>query len=94
MISEVGNFKAFSNGIVIVKFADRTMLTLNSKRMEVKIIRNTGDTSYVDLANTEGMSFQVNKIYITHAIDFQERTFFPEQWLAKQEYNKRVRDAL
>lgn len=73
----MGNFKAFSNGIVIVKFADRTMLTLNSKRMEVKIIRNTGDTSYVDLANTEGMSFQANKIYITHAIDFQERTFFP-----------------
>lgn len=87
----MGNFKAFSNGIVIVKFVDRSMLTMNSKRMEVKIIKRTGDSSYVDLANTEGMSFQANKTYICHAVDFQERTFFPEQWLAKQEYSKRVR---
>ena len=70
------------------------MLTLNSKRMDAKLIKNTGETCYVDLANNEGMSFQINKIYITHAVDFQERTFFPEQWFAKQEYNKRVREAL
>ena len=32
-IQNVGSFKAYSNGMVVGKFNDRTLLTLNSKKM-------------------------------------------------------------
>jgi hypothetical protein len=32
-LTDVGNLKAYSNGIIVVNFVDRSMLTLNAKRM-------------------------------------------------------------
>lgn len=70
-MADIGEFKAYSNGVITVNFVDRYLVTLNSKRMEVKIIKNNGETCFVDLSKNEGINYNDNKAYITYAVDFQ-----------------------
>jgi hypothetical protein len=53
--------------------------------MEAKIISGqNGETSLVNLDNPDSLSYKQNRVYIVPTLNFQEQTFYPEEWLAKQ----------
>lgn len=93
-IEGLGNFKAYSNGIIIAKFKNGGIVTLNSKRMDIKIIGATGSSTYIDLHNPHGISYEENRGYILPTTDFQERTFYPHEWMAKQRTNQEIQAVL
>lgn len=90
----VGQFKAYSNGSIVVNFVDRTLITLNSKKMEVKVLNSNGNSCYVDLGSTNGVNYQNNRAYIQPAVEFMERVFYPQQWAEKQEYNQQIEQVM
>ena len=83
-IEDVGNFKAYSNGIVIAKFNDRTLLTLNSKKMEIKLIDPVGNVIMIGLHNQNNYNYKKYGEYIKWITECQERIFYSEQWKRKK----------
>ena len=71
IIENVGNFKAYSNGMVVGKFSDRTLLTLNSKKMEVKLIDSLGNVFIIGLHNKNNYNYQKYREYIGWVTDCQ-----------------------
>lgn len=90
----VGLFKAYSNGSIVVSFVDRTLITLNSKKMEAKVLSSNGSNCYVDLSSSSGVNYQNNRAYIHPAVEFMERVFYPQQWAEKQEYSQQIEQVM
>ena len=56
-VEQIGNFKAYSNGCVIAKFVDKCLLTLNSKKMEIKVIDGLGNSIMIGLQNKQSYNY-------------------------------------
>ena len=89
-VDEIGSFKAYSNGCVIAKFVDKCLMTLNSKKMEIKVIDGRGDSLVIGVHNQQSYNFQKYKEYIKWVLEFQEKNFYQEEWARKKQLSMQL----